>query len=64
MVDDQRDIRSIDQELLERDVIAVEPGLYEEGYGGVRVENLVVVTQDGFRDLDLLPMSLNVDDYL
>ena len=33
--------------LVEGDVIALEPGLYRAGYGGVRLEDLVLVTADG-----------------
>ena len=33
--------------LVAGDVLAVEPGLYRQGYGGVRLEDLVLVTQDG-----------------
>jgi Xaa-Pro aminopeptidase len=29
------------------DVLAIEPGLYRPGYGGVRLEDLVLVTDDG-----------------
>jgi Xaa-Pro aminopeptidase len=35
------------QELVAGDVLAVEPGLYRRGFGGCRLENLVVVTRDG-----------------
>ena len=37
----------IGQELVEGDVVAVEPGLYREGVGGVRIEDLVLVTASG-----------------
>ncbi len=33
--------------LVAGDVIALEPGLYRHGYGGIRVEDLVLVTEDG-----------------
>jgi Xaa-Pro aminopeptidase len=39
------------QELLEGDVVTVEPGLYRSGFGGFRVEDLVVVTATGSRNL-------------
>ena len=37
----------IGQELVVGDVITIEPGLYRRGVAGVRVEDLVLVTEDG-----------------
>jgi Xaa-Pro aminopeptidase len=40
------------------DVLAVEPGLYRSGYGGCRLEDLVLVTADGCENLTDLPYDL------
>jgi Xaa-Pro aminopeptidase len=46
--------------LLAGDVIAIEPGIVDPERGGMRVEDLVVVTDDGYellseRSYDLVP---------
>ena len=39
-------------------VITVEPGIYVEGFGGVRIEDVVAVTEDGCRNLTHSPKGL------
>lgn len=46
-------------ELLEGDALTVEPGLYRKDLGGVRVEDMVIVTEDGILNLNRLPEGLN-----
>jgi Xaa-Pro aminopeptidase len=40
------------------DVVTVEPGCYKQGYGGVRLEDLVLVTADGAENLTQYPYDL------
>jgi Xaa-Pro aminopeptidase len=44
--------------LLAGDVITLEPGCYRQGYGGCRLEDLVVVTDDGCETLTRFPYEL------
>jgi Xaa-Pro aminopeptidase len=44
------------------EVVTVEPGVYVPGRLGVRTEDLVVVTEDGHRNLSGLPKDLQVVD--
>ncbi len=41
------------------DVLTIEPGLYCREVGGVRVEDMVVVTEDGCENLNQLPEGLD-----
>jgi Xaa-Pro aminopeptidase len=46
------------QELVAGDVVTVEPGLYRQGFGGCRLEDLVLVTEDGGENLTQYPYDL------
>ena len=50
----------IGEELVAGDVITIEPGLYRQGFGGVRVEDLLLVTDDGYELLTDCPYDLEV----
>jgi Xaa-Pro aminopeptidase len=50
----------IGHELVAGDVITIEPGLYRHGFGGVRLEDLVLVTDDGYEVLTDFPYDLEV----
>ena len=44
--------------LVAGDVLAVEPGLYRQGTGGCRLEDLVLVTDGGYENLTQFPYDL------
>ena len=54
----------LDLPLAVGDVVTVEPGLYREGLGGVRVEDTGIVTASGFHNFTALPRSLNPRAYM
>jgi Xaa-Pro aminopeptidase len=45
-------------DLVPGDVITIEPGLYRSGFGGLRLEDLVLVTPDGYEVLTDYPYDL------
>jgi Xaa-Pro aminopeptidase len=46
------------QDLIPGDVVTIEPGLYRSGYGGLRLEDLVLVTDDGYEVITDYPYDL------
>jgi Xaa-Pro aminopeptidase len=51
-----------EDELRERNAVTVEPGIYLPGRFGVRIEDLIVVTADGYRNLSGTPKELQLVD--
>ncbi|HEY2541911.1 MAG TPA: M24 family metallopeptidase, partial [Gaiellaceae bacterium] len=48
----------VGDDLVPGDVITLEPGLYRAGYGGVRLEDILLVTEDGAETVTDYPYEL------
>ena len=59
-VHEQPGLGRIGQPLVAGDVITLEPGLYRHGYAGVRLEDLILVTEDGCENLTDFPYDLEL----
>lgn len=46
-----------DNELQPGHVVSIEPGLYDPEHGGVRIEDLIAITDDGYENLTSYPKS-------
>ena len=57
-VHEQPGLARAGEELLAGDVVTLEPGLYRRGWGGCRLEDLVVVTDAGAENLTQYPYDL------
>ena len=53
-------ISAADDILKTGEVVTVEPGLYYSDSGGIRIEDMVVVTKTGCRNLSKLPKTLEI----
>ncbi|HKK83140.1 MAG TPA: Xaa-Pro peptidase family protein [Atribacterota bacterium] len=57
-------LSSNDQTILQPGmVVTIEPGIYVPGVGGVRIEDTILVTEQGCQILTLLPKELSISDY-
>lgn len=50
--------------LVAGDVLAIEPGLWDQRIGGVRYEDLILVTRGRLRDADALPLRPNANQMM
>jgi Xaa-Pro aminopeptidase len=57
-VHEQPNLSRIGGEIVAGDVVTIEPGMYRRGWGGCRLEDLVLVTKDGAENLTQYPYDL------
>ncbi len=57
-VHEQPGMGRVGEELRSGDVVTVEPGMYRRGWGGCRLEDLVLVTKNGAENLTQYPYDL------
>jgi Xaa-Pro aminopeptidase len=57
-VHERPNLGRLGDELVAGDVIAIEPALYRAGFGGCRLEDVLLVTGDGFERLTDFPYDL------
>jgi Xaa-Pro aminopeptidase len=57
-VHEQPNLSRFEQELIAGDVVTLEPGLYRQGFGGCRLEDIVLVTEGGAENLTEYPYDL------
>lgn len=49
-----------DSVLVKGDVVTIEPGVYYKGFGGVRIEDMLLITDDGHEVLTKFPYDLEL----
>jgi Xaa-Pro aminopeptidase len=57
-VHERPNLSRLGDDLVPGDVITVEPGCYRPGFGGCRLEDLVLMTEDGYETLTDFPYDL------
>ena len=57
-VHERPNLARLGDELVAGDVIAIEPALYRPGFGGCRLEDVVLVTEDGCERIGSFPYDL------
>jgi Xaa-Pro aminopeptidase len=57
-VHEQPNLSRFEEPLVAGDVVTLEPGLYRQGFGGCRLEDLVLVTGEGAENLTRYPYDL------